>query len=173
MQTEQASIVDEPSSSVAYVSMPRGEIIKVVLLGLLAGLVVPLATFLITHYFIQPVFCQAGNDGQLICASGAVIANHIAAVIVAVVAFVVMTRWGIYRALLLAAATTLVMWGLQKYAAPLTTGYWLEYYLFSALLYGLAYLTFYWLLRLTHFFASLLLTTLLVIGGCMVMVMNI
>lgn len=173
MQTEQASVVDTQNTPLAYISMPRGEIIKVVTVGLLAGVLVPLATYMLSTYFIEPVFCQAGSEAQNICSSGAVIANHIAAVIVAVIAFAVMTRWGIYRALLLVAAVTLALWGLQKYAAPLTAGYWLEYYLFSALLYGLAYMAFYWLLRLKHFVASSILTLVLVVGVCVLMVANV
>lgn len=171
MQAEQASLV-ETSSSVAYVSMPRGEIIKIVILGLLVGILVPLATSLLTTYFIEPVFCKAESDSFNICSSGAVVANHIAAVIIAVIAFAVLTRWNVYRALLLVLAGTLAMWGLQKYAAPLTGGYWLEYYLFSALLYGLAYMAFYWLLRIKHFVVSLVLTIALIVGVCLMMVMG-
>lgn len=171
MQAEEAKVVDTSSVPLAYVSIPRGEIVKVVILGLIVGLLVPLGTSLLTTYFIEPVFCRA--DGAMnICASGAVIANHIAAVIIAVVAFAVLTRWGIYRALLLVAASTLALWGLQKYAAPLTTGYWLEYYLFSALLYGLAYTSFYWVLRLKNFVASLVVLIALVVAVCVVMVIS-
>lgn len=167
MQTEQAHVVD--TSSVAYVSIPRGEILKVVALGLAMGLLVPIGTSLLTTYFIEPVFCQAADD-MGVCSSGGVIANHIAAVILAVGAFAVMTRWGIYRALLLTVAATLALWGIQKYAASLTTGNWLEYYLFSALLYGLAYLSFYWLLRIKNFVASLVLCIALIVAVCVVVV---
>ncbi len=171
MQTEQSEVIDTSSAGLAYVSIPRGEIVKVVILGLIVGLLVPLGTSLLTTYFIEPVFCH--TDGAMnICSSGAVIANHIAAVIIAVAAFAVLTRWGIYRALLLTAASTLALWGLQKYAAPLTTGYWLEYYLFSALLYGLAYTSFYWVLRLKNFVASLIALVALVVAVCVVMVIS-
>ncbi|HVI69622.1 MAG TPA: hypothetical protein VM581_04140 [Magnetospirillaceae bacterium] len=170
MQAEQANVVDSSPVPVAYVSIPRGEIVKLVALGLVVGLLVPLGTSLLTTYFIEPVFCRADGGVMGICSSGGVIANHIAAVVIAVAAFAVMTRWGIYRALLLAVASTLALWGLQKYAASLTTGYWLEYYLFSALLYGLAYMSFYWLLRLKNFVASLVLCIALVVAVCVVMV---
>lgn len=169
MQAEEAQVVNESSAPIAYVSVPRGEIIRIVITGLLAGLLIPLLTTLLTTYFINPVFCQAGESD--ICASGSVIANHISAVIMGVAVFVVLTRWAVYRALLLVAASTLAMWGLQKYAADLTTqGF--EYYLFSMLLYGMAYLAFYWLLRLRSFVASLVLTIALTVAACVVLVVT-
>ena len=77
MQAEEAQVVNESSAPIAYVSVPRGEIIRIVITGLLAGLLIPLLTTLLTTYFIDPVFCQAGESD--ICASGSVIANHISA----------------------------------------------------------------------------------------------
>lgn len=165
----ESTTIDAPAP-LAYVPTTRNEVIKVIGLGLVAGLLVPALTTLLTKFFIEPVFCNAGSDTFSICSSGGVVANHIAAILVAFGAFALLTHWGIYRALLLAIAATIAMWGLQKYASPLTTGYWLEYYLFSALLYALAFAVFYWLLRIRNFAFSLLLTVAVVIGVCVVMV---
>lgn len=171
MQGEKATVIDT-STPVAYISMPRGEILKVVILGLLVGLLVPAGTMLLTTYVIDPIFCKSDVTNANICSTGSVIANHVTAAVLGVGAFLLLNRWGVYRALLLVAASLLALWGLQKYAAPLTAGYWLEYYLFSALLYGLAFVAFYWLLRIKHFILSLILTAALVVLVCVVMVMG-
>lgn len=169
MQTEQSEVTSL-SPEPMYAPTTQSEVFKVVIVGLVVGLLVPLLTMALSTYFIVPVFCQGGADTLGLCSSGGVVANHIVAVIVAVAAFAFLNQWGIYRALVLVFGATLAMWGLQKYAAGLVTGPWLEYYLLSALLYGLAYLSFYWLLRVKHFVASAVLSGALAIGACVVMV---
>jgi hypothetical protein len=146
-----------PEQPLAYVPASRNEVVKVVILGLIVGLLTPLLSLLLENYFIIPVFCN-GGDGFNICSSGGVVANHIAAIIVAFGAFAVLMHWTVYRALLLVLAATVAMWGLKKYADPLTVGSWIEYFLFSALLYAVAYTFFYWVLRLRNFVVSLIVT---------------
>lgn len=153
------------SAPTAYIPTTRSEIIKVVVAGVLAGLLIPLIGILIEQYILAPVFC-AGDQNQALCTGASVWGNHIAALVVGVVGFLVLTQWMIYRALLLVVAVTISMWGLAKYGAALTTGSWGEYFLFSALLYGLGYITFYWILRLRNFVASLVLTILAVVAAC-------
>jgi hypothetical protein len=152
-----------PEQPLAYVPASRNEVIKVVILGLIVGLAVPLLSLLLENYFIVPVFCNGAGDGFNICSSGGVVANHIAAIIVGFAAFAVLMHWAVYRALLLVVAATIAMWGLKKYADPLTVGSWIEYFLFSALLYAVAYTFFYWILRLHNFVVSLILTIVAVI----------
>lgn len=165
--TETASYA--PDQPVAYVPASRNEVLKVVILGVVVGIAVPLLSLLLENYFIKPVFCN-GGDGFNICASGGVVANHIAAIIVAFAAFAVLMHWAVYRALLLVIAATVAMWGIKKYADPLTVGSWIEYYLFSALLYALAYTLFYWILRLRNFVVSIIITIVAVIAAAWAMV---
>lgn len=163
-----------PSTSapepLAYVPATRNEVIRVIALGLLAGLAVPLLSMLVANYVIDPIFCRTGANTFNICANGGIVANHVAAIIVAVVSFLILTQWAVYRALLLVIAVTIAMWGLKKYADPLTSGPWSEYYLFFMLLHGLAYAFFYWVLRMRNFIASLILTILAVIAACVAVV---
>lgn len=153
-----------PEQPLAYVPASRNEVVKVVILGLIVGLLTPLLSLLLENYFIIPVFCN-GGDGFNICSSGGVVANHIAAIIVAFGAFAVLMHWTVYRALLLAIAATVAMWGLKKYADPLTVGSWIEYFMFSALLYAVAYTFFYWILRMRNFIVSLVLTIVAVVAA--------
>lgn len=148
----------------AYVTTSRTEVIKVVIMGVVAGIVIPLLTTLIANYFIEPVFCH-GGDGFNICASGGVVANHIAAIIVAFIAFAVLSHWMVYRTLLLVVAVTIAMWGFKKYADPLGASV-VVYYLFSALLYGLSFVAFYWILRIRNFAVGAIVALLAVAAAC-------
>lgn len=158
------SVTTAPAQPLAYIPASRNEVIRVIVLGLVAGILVPLLSTILENYFIKPVFCN-GGDAFSVCSSGGVVANHIAAILVAFGAFALLMHWAVYRALLLVIAATIAMWGLKKYADPLTVGSWLEYYLFSALLYALAYVAFYWILRLRNFVVSLILTIIGVIAA--------
>lgn len=140
----------EVPESASVVPVKNGEMLRVIFVGLAVGVLAPLFTWLLSKFFIDPVFChQGGNMG--ICGSGGVVANHIAVVFLTIVAFAFLNHSAIYRALLLALASGISMWGLQKYASSLTAFGGIEYYLFSALLYSLAYATFFWVLRLRAF----------------------
>ena len=169
MATVTETAVYAPDQPVAYVPASRNEVVKVVVLGVIVGLAVPLLSLLLENYFIKPVFCN-GGDGFSICASGGVVANHIAAIIVAFAAFAVLMHWTVYRALLLVIAATVAMWGIKKYADPLTVGSWMEYYLFSALLYALSYALFYWILRLRNFVVSIIIMIVAVVAAAWAMV---
>lgn len=164
--TTDDSFTPEP---VVYVPATRDEVIKVTTLGVITGILIPFISALLANYFIVPVFCN-GGDNFNICASGGVVSNHVAAVLVGFAAFAILNQWAVYRALLLVIAVTIITWGLKKYADPLTSGNWIEYYLFSALLYGVGYLLLYWLLRLRNFIASLAATVIAVIAACWAMV---
>ena len=169
--TDTTTTIATPAPApLAYVPSSRTEVIKVVVLGLIVGLLLPLLSMLIANYIIQPVFCATGANTFNICASGGIVANHVAAIMLAIAAFVVLMQWGVYRALLLVVAVTIAMWGLKKYADPLTTAHWLEHYSFFMLLHGLAFFLFYWLLRVRNFALSLILVVLAVIAACVAVV---
>lgn len=167
---EPTPVINATPQPLAYVPTTRNEVIKVVALGLIAGLAVPFLSMLIASYVIDPIFCKAGENTFNVCATGGIVANHIAAIIVAIVSFIILTQWTVYRALLLVIAVTIAMWGLKKYADPLTSGPWLEYYLFFSLLHGLAFTFFYWILRVRNFIVSLILTVLAVVAACIAVV---
>lgn len=165
METATEPTVSSAPMPIAYIPTTQTEVVKVVILGIIAGIIIPLLSWLLADYFITPVFCHQGGD-MGICGSGGIIANHIAAVVVGIGAFAVLNRWRVYRALLLVLAVTIALWGFKKYANALTTDNWLEYYSFSALLYTLAYALFYWVLRLRNFVASVIVLLAAVVAAC-------
>ena len=150
--------VSAPTELKPYIETDRMEVLRVVIVGLVAGVVVPLLGLAIANGVVNPVFCHAGQNTFNICASGGVVAYHTSAVIVALAVVALFANWSVYRPLPLVVAATIAMWGFKKYVDPLASGSWPEYYLFSMLLSTLSYLLFYWLLRLRNFPASILLT---------------
>lgn len=146
-----------PTDMKPYLETDRMEVIRVGLVGLVAGLVVPLLGVAIANGIIAPVFCNANQDFS-ICASGGVVAYHTAAIVVAMAVVALFANWGVFRPLPLVLAATIAMWGFKKFVEPLTANAWLEYYLLSMVLTALIYLLFYWLLRLRNFPLSIMLT---------------
>lgn len=139
-----------------YYGVQQSEIIRVALTGIAAGVLIPLIGWAISNWVIDPVFCQGGSQAA-ICQNSSMVGYYVASVIVALALGVLLTSWGIFRAIMIVIGATVALWGLQKYLGPLSENSWLEYGLASAVAYGAAYVLFYWLMRLKNFVFSLLL----------------
>jgi hypothetical protein len=146
-----------------YVAAESGEMVRVVLAGLLAGLAILLLGTLIAQGFIKPVFCASSATG--ICTDGgAVTAFHTAAIIIGLVVVAMFASWGIFRPLPLVVGVTLSLWAFQGQFSELATNGRVEFYVLFALLSALCYALFYWLMRLRNFPLSMLLGLLAAIG---------
>lgn len=146
-----------------YVAAERGEMVRVVLAGLLAGLAVLLLATLLAQGFIKPVFCGDSTTG--ICTDGgAITAFHTAAVIIGLVVVALFANWGIFRPLPLVVAVTASLWAFQSQFGNLASNGRVEFYLLFALLSALCYALFYWLMRLRNFPLSMLLGLLVAVG---------
>ncbi len=141
-----------------YVAAERGEMLRVLLVGLLTGVIVPLIGVLIANLFIKPVFCHSGETTGVCVAGGNVTAYHTAAIIVGLAVVAVFASWGIFRPLPLVAAVTIALWGYRSHLGALTAGNGVEFYVFIAVLSALCYGLFYWVMRLRNFPASLILS---------------
>jgi hypothetical protein len=62
------------------------------------------------------------------------------------------------------------LWGFKRYIGELASQNALEYYLFSAIVFGLAYLLFYWIMRVRTFAVSVILAILLVVAVRLVLI---
>lgn len=153
------ALIDTPASTELkpYMQTDRMEILRVLITGVLAGILVPLLGNIIANGFITPVFCNAGQDFG-ICASGGVVAYHVSAIIIAMIVVALFANWGVFRPLPLVLAATIAMWGFKKFVDPLAAQSVFEYFAFSAVISAIAYLLFYWLLRLRNFPMSIILT---------------
>lgn len=149
--------INSPTELKPYLDTDRMEVLRVLIVGLAVGLIVPLLGLAIANGLIAPVFCNA-NQSFSICASGGVVAYHSAGIVVALAVVALFANWGVFRPLPLVLAATISMWGFKKFVEPLTAN-WLEYYALSMLLTALCYLLFFWLLRLRNFPLSIILTT--------------
>lgn len=141
-----------------YMESDRMELLRVGIIGVIAGLIVPLLGVAIANGLISPIFCHSNANTFSICSSGGIVGYHTAAIIVALAVVALFANWGVFRPLPLVLAATIAMWGFKKFVDPLTSGAWVEYYAFSIILTALCYLLFYWLLRLRNFPLSIILT---------------
>jgi hypothetical protein len=139
-----------------YVESDSREFFRIIFVGVLAGIIIPLIGLLITNLLIKPLFCNGGQTTGVCAADGAITGYHTAAIIVGLGAIALFANWGIFRPLPLVLAVTVSLWGLQAYLDPLSTGSWLEFYVFSVVLSALCYLLFYWLMRLRNFPISII-----------------
>jgi hypothetical protein len=139
-----------------YVETDQREFLRVLIVGLLAGIIIPLLGMLITNLLIKPLFCNSGQASGVCAAGGSITGYHTAAIIIGLGAVALFANWGIFRPLPLVLAVTIALWGLQAYLDPLSTGSWLEFFAFSAVLSALCYLLFYWLMRLRNFPLSII-----------------
>lgn len=145
-----------------YHEVNRNEVTRVAIAGLAAGIAIPLVGFLISQFVINPIFCQAANAGG-ICDSSSLVGYYVSTVLVTAAIIPLLVGWGVFRALIVAVGAALTLWGLQKYIEPLAAGNWLQYYAFSAALFVLAYLLFYWVMRLRNFGLSLVVSVAVVL----------
>ena len=146
-----------------YVAAESGEMVRVVLTGLLAGLAVLLLGALLAQGLIKPVFCATSTSG--ICTDGGLVtAFHTSAIVIGLVVVAIFANWGIFRPLPLVVAVTVSLWAYQSQFSNLATNGRVEFYLLFALLSILCYALFYWLMRLRNFPMSMLLGLLATIG---------
>ena len=156
------STVDETNTDAIFFRPTRSEFIRVVALGLIVGLLVPVLSMIFERFFIEPVFCR-GGDGLNVCSNASSIAYYTATSLMTVIAVIVLASWQVFRPLLLAAAAAVALWGLGRYLDTLLGARPVEYYLFSAVLFTTAYALFYWTMRIRNFVASAILATVLAV----------
>lgn len=141
--------VAEARQVLFYHEANRNEAIRVGFAGAVVGALIPLVGWALTQWVLRPIFCQ--DAGSSACGSSDMIGYYIATVLVTAVAVPILASWGVFRGLLVAVSSAVALWGLQNYMSPLAGGSWLEYGILSAILFGLAYILFYWLMRLRNF----------------------
>lgn len=158
---EQLPLTEEEST---FLIAPEWvDLLRVGLLGLAVGALIPALGWVLQKFLITPVFCREGAH-LAVCSTGDLTTYYIATVVLAVVAVALMANWQVFRPLLVAVAAAASLWGFQRYVGDTVSHAGVEYYLSSAVLYALAFLLFYWLLRLKNFTFSVILTVLAVVA---------
>lgn len=140
-----------------FLVVPEGkELLRVALLGVAVGIIIPFLSWLMQQYFVNPIFCRETTVG--ICAAADVTTYYVSTVVMAVIAIALMANWQVFRPLLIAVAAAATLWGAQRYVPEVVAKAGIEYYALSAGLYGLLYVLYYWLMRLRSFALSIVLT---------------
>lgn len=153
--------VAEAESSLLIV--PNGpEMVRVAGLGLVVGLLIPLIAWMLQRFFISPIFCH-GASTLGVCSGSDLTAYYVGTVVATVIAVALLANWQIFRPLLVAVAAAAALWGMRKYMGDIVQSSGWEYYLASAILYAVAYLLFYWVMRLRNFALSVILAVAVVI----------
>ena len=143
--------------------IPEGvDLLRVGLLGLGVGLLIPALSWVLHTYLLSPIFCR-GGAAAAICNTTDLTAYYVAAVIMGVVSVALMANWQVFRPLLIAVAAIASLWGFQRFTGNTIAHAGLEYYITSAIMFAVVYLLFYWLLRLKSFALSVILTVVAVV----------
>lgn len=131
------------------------------LIGAGLGLIYWILTYLVSHFIIDQLFC--GNSANAITCSNSIgISGNIADILVAAIGLVVMVRMRIFRPIIIAAASAILLWGLASW----TEGLWfLEATFWSILLFTLCYLMFSWIGRYARSTPVLIATLIILIIG--------
>jgi hypothetical protein len=138
------------------------DLIRVGILGLAVGVLIPALGWLLQKFLIAPIFCKEAAT-LAVCTPGDLTTYYIATVVLSVVSVALMANWQVFRPLLVAVAAASALWGFQRYVGDTVSHAGVEYYISSAVLYAVAFLLFYWILRLKSFALSVILTVVAVI----------
>lgn len=158
---KEATVIEKPP---IYIGSHWVEVLQIFAVGLGAGIVVKLLSFVTKQYFIAPVFCRT-TDNFGVCGQGDQLALDIATVITALLAVVVLAHLNVFRPLLVVVATAATLWGLLGYLQGVNQyASWGEQTLWLMVLYGLGYVTFSWLLRVRNFAIGLVATIIVIVG---------
>ncbi len=137
------------------------DLLRVGLLGLAVGLFIPALSWVLQKFLIVPVFCREGA-ALAVCSGTDLTTYYISTVVLSVVGVALLANWQVFRPLLVAIAGAAALWGLQRYLGSTVTHSGIEYYLSSGVIFALAYLLFYWVMRLKNFALSVVLAVLAV-----------
>jgi hypothetical protein len=138
-----AEIIDSDIESQTI--SPSYSLWRIIVLGVLSGLLFWVLTIAINQYIINPIFCGS-NSTAYSCLKATNIPGNIAAVLVAVAGIVAMVYSRIAQPLITTVATGATLWGLAQWTSGLPTA---EIIIWSVIVYTLSYLLFSWINRYT------------------------
>ena len=142
-----------------FARFSRRTFLGILLTSVVAGIITLLLTLSINKVVLQPALCTASEVAT--CTQSLQVSFHIASVISAIVAVVMLVQASIYRPLLVAAAVTISFWNI--YSEYLALAPWPLQLLTLVLLNVLGYFAFAWLLRTYNLVAALVSTLALIV----------
>ncbi len=145
-----------------FANFTRRIFLGILLTGIVAGIVTLVLTLAIDKVVLQPAMCS-GSDVST-CAQSSQVSFHIASIIAAILAVVMLVQASVYRPLLVGVSVTISLWGI--YGAFLDKIAWPIQLLLLTVLSALAYFAFAWILR-TYNLVIALVATVLLIAACL------
>lgn len=141
-----------------FAHFTRRTFLGVLLTAIVTGIVTLILTLAIEKVVLQPALCS--GDAAM-CSQSGVIAFHIASVISAIIAVVMLVQASVFRPLLIVLAVTISLWNI--YSAFLYDAPWVLQLLILVLLNILAYFAFSWILRMYNFTIALIASIVLIV----------
>lgn len=133
-------------------------LLRVPLVGALAGAFVYGLSLLIERYVPEQFFC--GQQTAQICDNSAAIAFNGATTLVALLATIALVRISTYRPLLITVAAAAALWGVHVWLGALV---WYEMLVWLVVLYALLYTLLAWLLRVYSIVLAAILVIVIVV----------
>lgn len=147
-------------SKPAIIDLDKRMFVRIVLVGLVIGLATWAFSLVLDRFILSAWFC---NDAQsLACSSSTIYAGNISAVVMSVVGISVLVKLGVFRPLLIVLATLITLWGLSGWLINTSL---VESAIWTAVVYGLAYIAYAWLARIRRAAVMIVLVALVAIGA--------
>jgi hypothetical protein len=149
-------VSDTPPSLIA---MPIRKLLFIIVVGVVAGMVTWGLMLVLDTYVYKAVLCN--RDAVVQCASSQQYAMITATIIGAAAGLFGLVRLHVFRPLLIVIATFVSLWGLLSLLVSLP---WYGAMLIAAIMYGLAFGVFAWLVRIRKFFIALVVVIVVVVA---------
>jgi len=133
--------------------------LKVLGIGAATGVIFWLLTLLIGRYIVDPLVCGQVVDAAR-CSESLSISGGIAMILAAVVSVIVMVHASVARPIVIAIASTAVLWSFALWTEGL---FWLEALAWSIALYIATFALFGWITRYARLWVTILLSVLIVL----------
>ena len=145
------AIVFKEEMSRYVFNLTAGTFWRLILVSAMIGLFVWALALGLDRYMITPLFCGS-NGNQSICLNSTVIAGNIATVLMGILAVPLLASLRIKRALIVALAAVISLWGVAGWVA----GAWYVSLLWTVLVYVAVYAALVWINRLRGDWAAIL-----------------
>lgn len=134
------------------------EVLTVFLSGVLAGALIGIGYYLLNNFVFSAVMCREGAAGS--CGDAPGYAMTVSMIIGGLAGLITLAQVRVYRPLLIVLATAVSLWSFHLLIGEMV---WYWGLLTLAILFGLTYTLFAWIVRLRSFVAAVVLAVLIVL----------
>lgn len=152
--------VKRVEATTAPLLMSLRSVLTIVVIGVVVGLITLAAYYLLDRYVFTPGLCSDLNEGTGRCENKLYFSSGFAMVIGAMAGLFGLVQQRVFRPLLVVLLVTVGLWNVPLLDIGSTV--WLKV-LIVALLFGIAYAAFSWLVQLRNFVVALVLSVVVVV----------